>query len=339
MSKLGVIVAVWGASLGLASLGVTASAVALPASSPAASPGSPPFKPPTKPTGCPLAGSSHATTPPALALLEQKMQHLHASTIRFAVRLVLGTQESTIEFAFTGEGQRSPSETKVITKGVVHKHSGSELHEGTEKREIGNTRYTYEPASTHGDGGRPWVREQLTHEQVEEEEKGSVTKQGTIATGPFAIGLLNSAQSIEAAGQATLDGHTVEQFNLTFAPGQYPNKELPFGELFEDEFCQPVVNVSLSIDPSGVPVRASVSTTYHNSKRTITTLSSEEITAIDFPFTPLKPPPAKQTISEAALRKLQLKRLGEKLRKLKREQAHKRPDHPDVRHPVLGFSA
>jgi hypothetical protein len=319
MSKLGAIAAVWGASLGLTLLGVTASAVALPASSPAASPGSPPhatppFEPPTKPTGCPVAGSSHATAPPTLQLLEQKMQHLHPNTIRFSARLVFSTPESTIEFADTGEGKRSPSEARVITKGVVRKHSGSELHEATEKREIGNTRYTYEPASTHGDGGRPWVRE----------EKASASKPGNIATGPFAIGLLDSAQSIEAVGQGTIDGHAVEQFNLTFAPGQYPSKEVPFEELFENEFCQPTVDVSLSIDPSGLPVRGSVSATYQNSKRTITTSSSEEVLAVNFPFTPLKPPPAKQTISDVALHKIELKRLGEKLRKLKQQQARKR---------------
>lgn len=319
MSKLGMVVAVLGASLGL-----TASAVALPATSPVSPPrATPPLKPPAKPTGCPVAGASHATTPPVLQLLEQKMQHLHVSTIRFSARLALGTPESTIEFAFTGEGERSPSETKVITKGVVHKHSGSELHEATEKREIGNTHYTYEPASTHGDGGRPWVRERLTHKQIEEEEKESVSKPGNIATGPFAIGLLNRAQSIEAAGQATVDGYTVEQFNLTFAPGEYPSKEVPFEELFENEFCQPTVDVSLSIDPSGLPVRGSVSATYQNSKRTITTSSSLEVLAINFPFTPLKPPPAKQTISDTALHKLELKRLGEKLRKLNQQQARK----------------
>jgi hypothetical protein len=324
MSKLGAIVAVLWASLGLTSLGVTAPAVALPASSPTASPSSPPFKPPTKPTGCPVAGSSHATAPPALALLEQKMAQLQISTIRVSARLVLGTPESTIELAATGEGERSPSETKAITKGVVHEHSGSELREVTEKREIGNTRYTYEPASTHGDGGRPWVREHLTHKQIEEEEKESVSEPENITTGPFAIGLLDSAQSIEAVGQTTVDGYVVEQFNLTFGPGEYPSKELPFEELFENEFCQPTVDVSLSIDPSGLPVRGSVSATYQNSKRTITTSSSEEILATNFPFTPLTPPPAKQTISDAALHKLESKRLGEKLRKLKRQQARKR---------------
>jgi hypothetical protein len=329
VSKLGVIVAALGALPGLTSLGVTASAVALPASSPAASPVSPPrerlpLEPPAKPTGCPVAGASHATTPPALQLLEQKMQHLHVSTIRFAVRLVLGAPESTIEFAATGEGERSPSETKVITKGVVHKHSGSELHEVTEKREIGNTHYTYEPASTHGDGGRPWVREHLTHQEIKEKDKESASEPGNIDTGPFAIGLLNSVQSVEAAGQATVDGHPVEQFNLTFAPGRYPSKELPFGELFENEFCQPTVDVSLSIDPSGLPVRGSVSATYQNSKRTITTFISQEISSINFRFVPLQAPPAKQMISAAALRKLESKRLGEKLRKLKQQQARKR---------------
>ncbi len=288
-------------------------AVALPATSLAA------------PVGCPVLSATHATSPTELQLLEQKMQRLQIRTARFTVRLVLGTPESTIEFSFTGEDERSPSETKVITKGVVHKHSGSELHEATEKREIGNTHYTYEPASTHGDGGRPWVRERLTHQQIKEEEKEEgVGKPEDIASGPFATELLNSAQSIEAAGQATVDGNTVERFNLTFAPGQYPGKELPFNELLEGEFCQPVVNVSLSIDPSGLPVSATVSATYHNSKRTITTFSSEEISAINFPFAALKPPPAKQTISGTALRKLELKRLSEKLRKLKRQQERKR---------------
>lgn len=319
MNKLGMIMAVLGASLGL-----TASAAALPAASPVSPPRTTPsFEPPAKPTGCPVAVSSHATAPPSLQLLEQKMRHLHVSTIRFSARLVFGTPASTIEFAFTGEGEHSPSETKVITKGVVHKHSGSELREATEKREIGNIHYTYEPASTHGDGGRPWVRERLTHKQIEAEEKESISKPGNIATGPFAIGLLNSAQSIEAAGQATVDGHAVEQFNLTFAPGEYPSKEVPFEELFEHEFCQPTVDVSLSIAPSGVPARASVSATYHDSKRTITTSSSLEVLAINFPFMPLKPPPAKQTISDTALHKLELKRLSEKLRKLKQQQARK----------------
>jgi hypothetical protein len=328
MSKLGTIVAVLSASLGLTSLGLTslaltASAAGLPASTPAASPvppprATPPIAPPTKPTGCPVGGGIHATTPPELQLLEQKIQQLKIRTARFSSRLAIGTSDSdsTLELTVTGEIEHSPSESQITTNTVIHKRSGPGAHEVTMRRQIGDTRYTYNLMSSRGDGGRPWVREHLTRGQIKAE--GKEGKPGEIDAGPFAIGLLGIAQSIEATGPATLDGRTVEQFNLTFAPGEYPAKELPFEELLENEFCQPTVNVSLSIDPAGVPVSATVNATYNNSKRTITTSLSFGFPAINFPFTPLKAPPAKQTIGEAALRKLESKRRSRELRKLER---------------------
>jgi hypothetical protein len=324
MGKLGVIVAVLGASLGL-----TASAVGLPASTPAASPvppphATPPIAPPTKPTGCPITGSSHATIPPELQLLEQKIQQLKIRTARFSSRLALGISgsDSTLELTATGEIEHSPSESQVTTNTVIHKRSGPGAHEVTVRRQIGDTRYTYNLMSSRRDGGRPWVREHLTREQIKAQEKEG--KPGEIDVGPFAIGLLDIAQRIEATGPATLDGHTVEQFNLTFAPGEYPAKELPFEELLENEFCQPTANVSLSIDPAGVPVSTTVSATYHNSKRTITTSLNFGFPAINFPFTPLKPPPAKQTIGEVALRRLESKRESRIPRKLERRRKRKR---------------
>jgi hypothetical protein len=292
----------------VAGLGPASSAVALPAGA-----DSPPAGCPSAPAG----GFPHAPVPTGLAELEQKMQHLTIRTVQFSEHLDLEANGSSLDFTSVGESRRSPAEGRTTTKVVDREHSGARKTESMAELQIGLTLYTYEPTATHGDGGRPWVRTRLTRKQAKEQGPAF----------PDLIGPFDDAQSIEEAGSATRDGHSVEQFNLTFAPGEYPSSKLPFGTLLTTEACAPPVEVSVSIDPSGLPVLTRVSATYQHPKRSIAVTTTLEIPAINGPFAPVKPPPANKTIGAAALRKFEEKRVTKALRKLRR-QARKRHPKP-----------
>lgn len=269
-------------------------------------------------SGCPSpqSGSMHATVPAALAALEEKQRQLKASSLRFSIRSELETQGSKIDLTESGRSRSTPPETAVRIDARVRNSTGHRVDEVTRELEIGDTRYSYDPSLTKGDGGRPWTREHLSHKQLEEQRISKPTG----AEGLFTSlsGPLSQAQSIEEAGQKTVDGRTVEQFNLVFAPGEYPSKELAFGSLFEEEFCNPTIDVALSIEPSGLPLLTTVSASYRNSKRTVNSTTSLEVPAINLPFARLKPPPAKRIITAAALRKFESERLRKRLGKLKK---------------------
>jgi hypothetical protein len=114
---------------------------------------------------------------------------------------------------------------------------------------------------------------------------------------------LSEAESVVENGTAEVDGQQVSQFTVTFAPGIYPRSELPFGELFE-KACPEPVQIDLALAPSGLPVRVDLSANYLRSNEAVTTTTITEILATNFRFPKLKPPPAKRTISAAALQGL-----------------------------------
>jgi hypothetical protein len=194
--------------------------------------------------------------------------------------------------------------------------SGSTRTQVLIQREIGDTRFSYESKETRGDGGHPWVRERFTCSGTDEQK--------LIKPFPYLIGPFNEAQTIDEAGQATTDGHTVEQFNLTYAPGKYPSEDLATGNVPVSEFCEPPVEVDIAIDPSGLPVLTRISANYQNSKQSFRTTTTLEIPAINRRIAPVKPSPAKKTISATALHKLEAKRQREELRKIRNQQERKR---------------
>ena len=91
-----------------------------------------------------------------------------------------------------------------------------------------------------------------------------------------------------------------------------------------NEFCEPPVEVDIAIDPSGLPVLTRISANYQNSKQSFRTTTTLEIPAINRRIAPVKPQPAKKTISATALHKLEAKRQREELRKIRNQQERKR---------------
>lgn len=136
---------------------------------------------------------------------------------------------------------------------------------------------------------------------------------------------LHNAESIVQAGSGRVHGQQVSRFTVTFAPGGYPQNDLPFAELLEKE-CPEPVQVDLAIAPSGLPVRVSVSATYPISRQSTT--STTQILASNFHFSALKPPPARKTISAAALRRFQSAQLRKELEKYKKHHRRERGKKP-----------
>lgn len=112
-------------------------------------------------TGCPsepVPGSTHATVPPELQLLERKTQHLRLSSIRLSYHMVVTTPTGTLVLNDITETRRSPSESLSAVTLEELNPSGKSSREVHKVLEIGDTIYEYQPTLTHGDGGRPWVR-------------------------------------------------------------------------------------------------------------------------------------------------------------------------------------
>lgn len=269
------------------------------------------------PAGCPstpITGPAHATVPPKLQLLEQKTEHLKLSSIRLSAHLVLTSPTGMIKFDDITVAKLPPRESMTTVTLEGHGRSGKAESETHRILEIGDVTYKYEPALTHGDGGRPWVREA---------RERSPSNSRSMSLSP-SIGRLGEAQSIVETGTANIDGQPVSQFTAIFAPGAYPQSELPFGELFEDACSEPV-QIDLALTSSGLPVRVSVSDDYLRSNEAITATATTQILATDFPFPTLRPPSRKRTISADALRRFDSARLSKELRKEAKRTAHKGP--------------
>lgn len=219
----------------------------------------------------------------------------------------------------------------------------------SKERTIGNTVYTYRPSIESYDGGRPWVRSKQTSPPKSDDESAALgglsdslvparsgdDTRGASAAAPFAklIEDVNGALSLQEVGPLTVDGQQVTEFtaSLTMAT-LLPGKELEtftkalssLGEIppsaketpkqreeakkRREEDAKKVrelpVELELFIAPSGLPVRTI--TVIGNRNEAIG--SEEDILALDIPVV-VHAPPARETIGEAQLRKLEKKRV------------------------------
>lgn len=267
-------------------------------------------------TPAPATGLPHATVPPELQTLEQKTQHVHLHSIRLSYRLVFVAPTGTAIFDDITDARFSPNESTSTWTLGGRSPSGKSESETRKILEIGDVTYKYEPASTRGDGGRPWVRERRKRSQPGSHSMslGSSIKQ------------LSDAESIIESGTTELDGQQVSQFTATFAPGVYPQSKLPFGDLLE-KACSEPVQIDFAIASSGLLVRENVSANYLRSNEAVTTTGTTEILATDFPFSALRPPPAKRTISAAALQRFRSAQLSKELKKIKKRHEHNKKRH------------
>jgi hypothetical protein len=281
---------------------ISATALSMPATSQGAT------------SGCPAPAASaptKAAIPQELLALKQKAkQYLKLKSIRISFHAELDADTGDLAFNDVSELNLKPREARSILKVDVTSPSGKRSSETHKVLEIGNFAYRYEPTLTRGDGGRPWVREPRERSHKES------------ANSPFEPSprLLGAATSIVAAGTTSIDGQTVSQFTITYAPGVFPKSELPFGELLEKECPQPV-QVDMAIATSGLPILVKVSTSYVKSGKTISSSSTTRILATNFHFKPLKRPPGRRAIGEAALRRFEAAKLRKELAKHKLHHA------------------
>ena len=263
----------------------------------------------------PATAPTNTAIPPELVLLRLKMkQDLRLKSARISFRAELESDTGDLIVGDTSDLNLKPREVVSILTAQSTSPSGKPSSESHKVIEIGNVSYRYDPTLTHGDGGRPWIREhrERSHENSASEDSGS-------SFGPSSK-LLGSATSIAAAGTTTIDGQTVSQFMITYPPGVYPTSELAFGELLEKECPQPV-QVEMDIAASGLPIRVKVSSSYVKSGKTISSSSTTRILATNFHFKPLKRPPARQTIGQATLRRFLAAKLSKELAKHKLHHA------------------
>ena len=208
------------------------------------------------------------------------------------------------------------------------------------ERTIGKTVYTYEPSVGSYDGGRPWVRSKAKPggdsaklSAVIDSLSPTFAGGGTGGTsGLFSklIEELGEAQSIQEVGPATVDAQQVTEFTASISLAkllspeefeQITKSNSSLGELLSPigsakqreeaekhneeaakKLSEATVELELFIAPSGLPVR------------TISVLGArsegigveEDILALEIPVV-VHVPPARETISEAQLSRLEKK--------------------------------
>jgi hypothetical protein len=308
------------AAIALASLGV-----------PAVSAGARPIAT----SGAAAISPAPAAIPPELGALEQQMAQLHFNSERFRIAVetsinagafdgMLGT--SVPEVAPSGAGLSAPvavtSSIPALPEGVRIAFSGGgegvasisppagefTIKEGktlTASRLIGNTLYQYEPSALIVDRHRPWVshREASSYQLL---GGSSPLAEGALpgSQGSFAglIALLAKAQRIEATGPNTLaSGQRVSGFTAIISPADVivgPNGRKELQAL--TKYGIDSVVLEAFITPSGLPARIRVTLV----SKLVSVAFGVEVLALEVPVA-VKPPPARQTITAARLRRLE----------------------------------
>ncbi|MGA7705629.1 MAG: hypothetical protein WB998_12120 [Solirubrobacteraceae bacterium] len=263
---------------------------------------------PSCPTTPPVAPAKTAVPPELLDLTQKTTKRTSKLTsIRISFRSELETETGDLILEANAELRLKPREA---SNSLTIQTTSPSSRESRKIIEIGDSKYTYEPSVTRGDGGRPWVRE--AREQSHKESGMT----------PFEPSpkLLGEATSIVATGATTLDGQEVRVFTITYAPQVFPESEIPFGELIGRE-CQQPVQVTMAFSASGLPAQVTMNTSYVKAAKTMSSSTTTRILATNFRFKPLSRPSARQTITEAALRRFEQA-------KLEKELAKHRPPHP-----------
>lgn len=243
-------------------------------------------------------GAQAVTLPPELTALEQRMTQLHVSSERFSALLVGfcaphpgpngcdGMEGSTLLLAVSGTISSSPR------LGVFHIHGG-DRKPSVQVRLVGDTVYDYRPKVARFDGGRPWVRRAgfKADDLFELDPTGLLGDAlgGSLGNYGHLIGLLGKAQGVVNAGSALVVGQQTTEFDATFDDVQ-PILEERTGTL------------KLFLAASGLPVRSVLTSSapdFYTLRLAITT------PAINVPPVHVRIPPARRTIDEASLERLE----------------------------------
>jgi hypothetical protein len=289
-----------------------------------------------------LPGVAHATvaTPPDLAALEQQMAALQANSERFAFQeeLTFGNgligQGIPLSLLVAGDGEASDSPPQAAVNAGLPGMGAEPV------RVIGETTYRYRRDVARIDGGRPWVRSSRSASEASGLDPGGILendqngKQGTFTK---LIEELNGALAIEESGPVTVDDQRVIEFDATLDPtpfvakleSQSKQSEHPLSSLFQippvggrdskpaPPSPPPALKLELFLAPNGLPVRARITFTAEG-----TTIAVRVDTlAINVPVH-VTAPPARQTIDEASLKRIERRRAARGLKRVLRACRH-----------------
>jgi hypothetical protein len=262
------------------------------------------------------------SVPPPLQALEQKMLLIHFNTARVSGVFALGDLGTPAEGADLA-AQANVCESLIVSidanvrlspSGTV---ASSRFEGGPAIRQIsiGRTDYIYEPSVKRYDGGRPWVRS--VTEAPSKSSKGLFgampavgEDESSASTDVFKrlVETINQAQSIQEAGQTTVDGQQATEYVVTISMATLLAKQLSQkqietakkkSELFKG-ISEATDTLELFLTPDGMPVRTINVIGPRNEGIGV----EQDILAINIPVS-IHKPPSNLTVGQVRLRKLE----------------------------------
>lgn len=275
----------------------------------------------------PAPATSHAPLPASLLALEQKMEELQVTSMRFSAETSFAVSRGShklkkllkllLSTGVSGEETFSPAAGNVTFTLFGHPFK---------LRIVGNATYLYFRALARHDHGRPWIKLgsgglfelfKVNGKHVKPPKTpASKVDQPALAEPPF-TGLrkaLAGAEEVRETGTSTLYGQPVTNFLAILEPEQLEHeKDLASASRRLHSPQPPMVTLETSLAQDGLPVR----TVLTEQGEGLTITATIDIPAIDFPLVIEAPPPS-QTIGIARLRKLE--RRARRRRHSKRKQ-------------------
>jgi hypothetical protein len=295
------------------------------------------------------APTQPAVLPPSLLALEQKMNELKITSLRFSVHTsivipggggggigkllkVLGASDSTT----SGEVTVTPQAAN-ISLGIFGKPFTVRVVDGTE--------YVYVHALASADHGRSWIRlgkgglaELFTvngHQVLKTKALAPETGEPPLAEPPFAALQkdLAGAEEVRELEPATVYGQPATRFLAVLRPGQLQS-ESPVSATKPSSptatppvLSPPTTTLEVSLAQSGQPLQIVVKAEDSGT----TTTGTLDIPAINFPLV-IEAPPAAKTIGIAVFHRLAKKSEAEE-----RKKRHKHGQAPSEAGPLAAL--
>jgi hypothetical protein len=267
-----------------------------------------------EPALAPIPAPEHAPLPASLLALEQKMEELQVTSMRFSAETSFAVSHGShrlkkllkllLSTGISGEETFSPAAGNVTFTLFGHPFK---------LRVVGSTTYLYFRALDRPDHGRPWVKLgpgglfelfKVNGKHVKlPKTPESKMDQPALAEPPF-TGLrkaLAGAEEVRETGTGTLYGQPVTNFLAILEPEQLEHeKDLASTSRRLPSPQPPMVTLETSLAQDGLPVRTVIAE--HSQGLTVT--ATVNIPAINFPLV-IEAPPASQTISIGQLHRLE----------------------------------
>ncbi len=285
--------------------------------------------PPTSPSVPPPAPTP-SFPPPTLQALEQKMAQISFNTARISDRQVLGEVGPPVGTVELGSGVDQCKSLVITATGTIRRSPSESFitstFAGYQSRRIGigDVTYTYRRSVARYDGGRPWVRSHTTASKSEQTPADGAPPSALTVLGaslgstapnrkghrlaePF-TGLvedLEGALAIQEVGPATVDRQQTVEYTASLSvakllAGRLTPKQHQLARKLE---ALPVT-LDLFIAPNGMPVRTIV--VVGGGEEGIG--EEEDFRAVGIPVS-IHAPPARETIGQSRLQKLQRQRI------------------------------